>query len=366
MAAALTSRRLPLVPEDLKSRPSDHLCRALLAVALCHLDETAGSVEAVARRLWPDDPATMRLITRAASSPADTLTPGWAAELAQSALVDLIQTLGPTYCAGELFRRAMALRFGTSAAINVPGIVASANDAAWVAQGAPMPVRQLSVGTGAQLVPKTLRTGFVVTRELLEHSTPNAERMIRAQVSESIGCALDAAVFDAAASSATRPAGLRNGVSATTAATGGGDAAMLQDLGALAAAVAAVGGLNIAFVASPGEAVAIALRAGADFNARFAVFASGGLAAGMVMAVALPALASAIDPAVRFDVAREAAAHMEDTSPLQLGTSGSPNVVAAPTRSLWQSDCIGMRLRLEASWGLRASGSVSWLQSATW
>ena len=100
-----------------------------------------------------------------------------------------------------MFRRAIALQFGTAAAITVPGIISAATDVGWIAQGAPMPVQQLDIGAGATLTPKTMRVGFVATRELLEHSIPNAEQLIRAVATESVGAALDSAVFDASAAS---------------------------------------------------------------------------------------------------------------------------------------------------------------------
>ena len=345
------------------TRRSNSFVRAVLATALAQFDANLPGPEKIARRLWPDDDAT-GIVLKAASAPADTTTSGWASQLASTSIADLVMTQGPTSCGGELMRSAIALSFDGTAQINAPSIISSASDAAWVAQGSPIPFRQMTIGGGASLTPKKLATGFVVTRELVEHSVPNAERLLRAAITESIGVALDAAMFDATASSSTRPAGLRNGVSTTTAATGGGDAAMMKDLGALAAAVAGVGGLNIAFVAAPGEAVKIALRAGPKF--KFPVFASGGLASGSVMAVALPALVSATDPAARFSVSTEAVLHMEDTSPAAIGTTGSPNVVAAPARSLWQTDCVAFRLVLEASWGLRAASSVAWTSSVTW
>jgi hypothetical protein len=276
-----------------------------------------------------------------------------------------VLTMGPTNCGGELMKRAIALEFGQSAQVNAPGIISAAlGSTAWIAQGAPMPVRQLSIGNGATLTPKKTAAAFVTTRELLEHSIPNAEKLIRAAATESVGAEIDSAMFDAAAASSTRPAGLRNGISGLSATAAGGDLAMMKDLGALAAAVAAVGGMNIAFVASPGEAVKIALRTGPDF--KFPVLASGGLAAGIVMCIALPALVSAIDPAVRFETSKEATIHLEDTSPLAIGTPGSPNTVASPTRSLFQTDCIAFKLLLEVSWGLRASNAVAWVSSVTW
>ena len=122
--------------------------------------------------------------------------------------------------------------------------------------------------------------------------------------------------------------------------------------------------MNIAFVAAPGEAVKIALRAGSEF--KFPVFASSALAAGIVMAVALPALVSAIDPAVRFEVGQDALMHFEDTTPLAIGTVGSPATVAAPALSMWQSDLSAFRVVLEACWGLRATGAVAWITGVTW
>jgi hypothetical protein len=357
---------VPLRPDysAVRGRPSDAIVRALLAHALAKIDNTDPTQ--IAKRVWPDDEAT-GIIVKAATAPADTTTSGWASHLARTSIADLVQTLGPANCAGELFRRAIALEFGQSAQINTPSIVSAATGAVWIGQGLPIPIRQMTVNAGAALVPKKLATGFVVTRDIAEHSVPNAERLIRAAATESVGAALDAAVFDATAASATRPAGLRNSVTTVTANAGGGITALLQDLGDLAQAVAGVGGMNIAFVAAPGEAVKIAFAAGPDF--KFPVFASGGLAAGFVVCVALPALVSAVDPSVRFDVSTEALVHMEDTTPLAIGTAGSPNTVAAPARSVWQTDCIAFRLILEASWGLRvatASTAVAWTSGVTW
>lgn len=268
MNAPSSTYRRPLVPEDRlrNGRASDHIVRALLAHALAKIEHT--DAVKIARRLWPDQAEATELVMKAATAPADTVTSGWASQLAQTSISDLIMTLGPTNCAGELFRRAMALQFGTSAQINCPSIVSLATDAVWVGQGLPMPTRQMTVNAGATLTPKKLAVGFVVTREIAEHSVPNAERLIRAAATESVGAALDAAVFDATAAGATRPAGLRNGVTTITANAGGGDTAMMLDLGDLAQAVSGTGGMDIAFIASPELATKILLRAGPKFNFR--------------------------------------------------------------------------------------------------
>src|SRR5215207_11372979 len=95
------------------------------------------------------------------------------------------------------------------------------------------------------------------------------------------------------------PAGSRP--SATPAASSS-SAGRLRPADNLVRAIVALGGMQIAFVASPGEAVKIALRAGPEF--RFPVLASNGLAAGVVLCVALPALAAAVNPEPRFDISK--------------------------------------------------------------
>ena len=95
------------------------------------------------------------------------------------------------------------------------------------------------------------------------------------------------------------------------------------------------------------------------------MFASSGLADGVVLAIATSALVSAID-APQFDVSSNALIHQENTSPLAIGTAGSPATVAAPSRSAFQTDTLILRLRMDVSWGVRSAGSVAWLTGATW
>jgi hypothetical protein len=68
----------------------------------------------------------------------------------------------------------------------------------------------------------------------------------------------------------------------------------------------------------------------------------------------------------RFDVSDQATLHMEDTTPLQIGTVGAPATVAAPARNLFQTDCLGIRMLMDINWGLRRTGIVAWTQTMTW
>ena len=166
MNRALASR--PIVPEDLRrNRPADFLARAVLASAKSVY--RGGAAEKVAREDWPDDRSTLSLLTRAATAPADTSTSGWASQLAQTTVSDVITTPGPANAGAELLLKATVLTLDRGNRIAVPAIVSAATDVPFVAEGAPIPVRQLTVG-GPTLELRKFATAFVLTRELVEHS----------------------------------------------------------------------------------------------------------------------------------------------------------------------------------------------------
>jgi hypothetical protein len=354
---ALPARR-PFLPEDRDRyrRSAEPLVRAVLAHARAEFEP--GGVTHVARHLFPDDRATLELIERAATVPADTVTSGWASQLAAQSVSDLFTTLGGASASGQIFKRALNVTFGRSASVIVPTVI-SGTDVAFVGQGSPIPVRQLSV-SGPTLTPKKVAVIFVLTRETIEHT--DAERIVGAVLRESTGITVDSIMLDAGAGTTVRPAGLRNGVAATTASTINATAdifsPMVEDLGNLAAAVAGVGGTDVIFVAGPGAGAKILAHYPAF---KFPVFISSGLANNILMAIAPTALAIAADETPRIESAREGLVHMEDTTPLAIGTTGAPNTVAAPVRSLWQTDTIGIRLIFNVTWAPRATGTVAWL-----
>jgi hypothetical protein len=77
--------------------------------------------------------------------------------------------------------------------------------------------------------------------------------------------------------------------------------------------------------------------------------------------------ATVTEAAPRFDVSDQAVLHMEDTTPAAItsGTSASP-VVAVPTRSLWQTDTLGVRMIYPMNWLMRRTGMVQWMTAMTW
>jgi Phage capsid family len=344
-----------LVPEDLhrRTRPATPLVRAVLAEARAVFTPERDAAR-VARKTWPDDKATLALLTRAASSFATTTDAAWAAPLAPTTIVaELLTNLGPTSAGSQLLRRGITLTFDGYNQIKVPGITASANYAGFVGQGANIPVRQLAVSAGVTLEARKFASVVALSREMIESG--NAEALVRAVLVDSVAIALDVALLGSTAGDANRPPGLLNNIVALTPTAGGGSQAMLTDLAALAAGPAAVGGLDLAYVCAPSEAVKLTFAMGAQF--KLPIIASGGIPPKTVICLALPALVSATDPQPQLESARDAVLHFDDASPSDLGT---------PSKSMFQIDSVAIRLTQFVAWGLRATGGASWMQNVTW
>jgi hypothetical protein len=57
---------------------------------------------------------------------------------------------------------------------------------------------------------------------------------------------------------------------------------------------------------------------------------------------------------------------MDDTTPLALSATGAPNTVAAPIRSLYQTDSLAIRMTLDLNWAMRRTGVVAFVSTITW
>jgi hypothetical protein len=352
--------RIPLRPDysSVNRAPGRALLRTSIASFISFTNGCGA--QSVAQDHWPRDSDTAILI-KAVTEPATLTSSGWADSLAATSVADFIFNMGQASAGSTLLKQGLQLQFGNNAAILSPGLLSAAANAGFVREASPIPVRQLSVD-GPLLDPKKFATIVPFTREVFQHSVPNIEAIVSAVLTESVGLSLDLALFDTAAGDETRPAGLRYNVAGLSPASSGAEA-LGKDVASLVAAVASVAGnAPIIFVAAPPQAAAMKLwRSPFPYE----VLASGTLAAGTVLAVATNALVSAIDPLPRIDVSREAVLHM-DTSPTALSVASTPNSVAAPLRSLYQTDAIGLRIILYVSWGLRNSGGLSWTESVTW
>lgn len=367
-------------------KPGELVMRSLVAKVIGHALKVS-PMQVLAERYGEDgkiDEATKAVfsfITRAASAPADTTTSGWASQLVETQVADFMQLLMPQSVYPGLSSKGLRLNFGRSGIISIPSRTATPTIAgSFVAQGAPIPVRQGAFGS-ITLTPKKMAVISTFTREIAEHSTPAIEGLIRNAIQEDTSVSLDTILLDTTAASTTRPAGLRNGVSTFTATAGGGFAALVGDLKGLLGLLVTGSNGNVrspVWIMNPIQALSASLtqNAGGDFpfaaeinQGRFQgypLILSSTVTAGMVILVDAADFVSVEGDSPRFDMSDTATLHMEDTTPLAIGTAGTPPTVAAPVRSLYQTDSMALRMIMDVNWAMRRAGVVAWTSSVTW
>jgi hypothetical protein len=325
------------------------------------LDEVLGRFPAEQRR------EVEHLITRGDVSPATTTGSGWADKLVQTAVADFLVNIGPSSAASTLLRRGLNFSFDGAGKVVVPDLVVDADSATFVAEGAPIPVRNFSFGSGKTLAPRAFKALIVFTREVFDYT--NAERQIRTALTETVGLALDKVVFGTAAEvSGVSPAGLLLGLSATTSSTTTPLAdAIREDLASLIGAVAAVGGNNpVVLVAAPPQAVALRLFFGGNPNPPYEILASSALADQTVIAIATNCLCSVIDATLRFDVSDQAVLVMTDAGSEMVAATGGTSVIADPMRSMYQTDCLALRVKFGVNWALRNASGLAFMDDVSW
>ena len=355
--------RVPIKPDFSSLRthsPATFIHRA----ASAHLRSfVTGGIAATdaAKAMFGDDGAT-ELVLKAASAPATTTTSGWAQSLAGIAVYDLVQSITSLSAGADVIDRGLKLNMDGIAEARVPGRVLNAAAAGqWVVEGAAVPVRALSFTNAAILRPRKLSAISTYSREMVESS--NIEAVVRATLGEAVGLALDAQMFSSIAGDAAKPPGLFAGVTPIAATAGGGTNAMFADLGNLFAALAAnAAGKTAVIIAAMPQAVKLMATIGPKFN--FHIIASTALPTGTVAVLEIASFVSGFGSTAEFNTTKVGALHMEDTTPADIVSAGG--TVAAPVKSLYQTDAIGLKTRLWATWGLRAAGHAQWIQGVTW
>jgi hypothetical protein len=351
-------------PSDLglRRQVGTPLARAVLAHARASYDPVGGGggrpdlPARIVRETWPGDRAALRLVTRAASVPATTTQAGWAAELAQNTVSELLISLDPQSAGSALLRRGTMLTLARYGSITVPSLVASSVLASFVGQGGAIPIRQFDTSKSVRLEPRKMATGFSLSREMIESS--NAEALIRMVMINSIAISLDAVLFGNTAGTAVSPPGLLAGITPITPTTGNADPAMRTDLANLAAAVAPIGGLDIVYIAAPGEAVKILASAGPRFL--FPVLGSSAIPAKTVICAAPVAIVAAADPEVEIMESHTAVAHYDTAPVTDISTATSV------LKSTFQTDTSVFRVIFNVDWGLLNAGGISFVQNVTW
>jgi hypothetical protein len=371
--------------------PIDYLVRS---IAVLWSAKTSGSsVDHTRQRIYGDDLGTKLtcdmvhhgqepdIVLRAASAPAITTVAGWAAELVHVIYTDLMPLLLPRAILTGLAARGLALNFGRAGRINIPTRSRTpALSGSFVGEGQAIPVRQGQF-TSQTLVPKKVAVISSWSREMDDFSIPAIEGIIREAIMVDTGVAVDSVLIDTNPATVIRPAGLLNGVTPTTPAAGGGLTSINGDLKALTQALAANTYGNIrepVWLLNPAQVIAAELAMAPNGNFPWRDEVARGTLNNIPFiqsATVTPATVILIDAAdfvtagaegPRLEMSDQATLHFEDTNPQDLVTVGSPNVVAAPQKSLFQTDSLALRLVMRLNWLVRRANVVVSANNVTW
>jgi hypothetical protein len=344
----MNTARIPLVPDpDARNRAFvQSFSRAAVCSMRSAVDRTQ-TAETCARKAYPNDSDVPRLL-KAAVSPHST-TDSASNLVAQS--MALLDSLMPVSASAALLRQTRVLGWDSGVGtVSVPALDMTAALPTWISEGKPYLVPQ-AASTALFLKPHKLGTIIAFTMEMLAHS--QADVLAQQSLTAGIGYALDQSLFSSnAAVAGLSPAGILNGLSSlppTTLASNTSITAMLADLAKLAAAVApvAVNGPTL-FVCSPAQSAAIKIYRPELGDS---VLTSAALAPSTAIAIAPAALAFCAG-APSFEPSHEGTVNLS-TTPSDIGTPGTPPVVAAPTASAWQSGQILLKFRWILDFGLR-------------
>ena len=260
VAAPAVIRR-PLGMPKAEVEPIDYWARAGAAALLSYT--TGRSREDIVKSRHADDEASL-IITRAAQPTGLTTYTGWAAELVQTATAGLLLQRSPSRILTGLSAAGTTLNFDSSGGIiKIPSTTATPSIAgSFVGEAQPIPVRRMGF-TSIELRPHKMGVITRYSRELADLSNPSIESVVRAEIIRTTNIVADTLLIDATVGSATRPAGILNGVSALTATAGGGYGAILGDIKKLTAPFyTANAGTNLVMLMNPAQRLDLTLTPG--------------------------------------------------------------------------------------------------------
>jgi HK97 family phage major capsid protein len=193
-------------------RPGGLIARSALCHVLGHLQ--GRDADEIARELFGTDRDLDRLMTlRAAVNPANTTVATWAAELAQTIIVDIADRLIPESAYVQLRRLGIPYELGRGA-IKVPTWAPTATGG-FIIEGGPIPVAQFVFGS-TTLIGKKAASIVAVSDEMLLGAVHDVEQALRVILSESLGLAIDGILLGNSAATAAAPVGLLNGLTPIT------------------------------------------------------------------------------------------------------------------------------------------------------
>lgn len=366
-----------------KSTDTDNLLGKMALVVYQSAIQTKSTAQVVAERFQGKHADTIAEFIKATVNPAMSNVAGWAQELTQIAYAQFIDALRAESILPKCIPAMKQHRFDGAASVYVPMRAGTGVDlsAAFRAEGAPIPVKRTTF-TSLPLTPKNMGVIVTATAEMLRRSTIDLSGYFQQAIIADTAEALDTRFISNAAGTAIAPAGIRNSLPGgdTRAASGTGTIADINNdvkvmVNALAAAK--MGGPNTKWLMSPNNALALGMAINATGALQFPSVTANGTLAGypvvvsqlmptdVVLLVDFEHLTNAFG-SPNFEASTVATLH-EDDAPVPISSAGTPNVVAAPVRSLFQTNSWALRMLMDADWAkLRSGGLVQELTAVAW
>ncbi|MCS3496193.1 hypothetical protein M2189_004847 [Bradyrhizobium japonicum] len=363
--------------------PCDVLVRSVMCKVLATLHKSTPI--AVAEQLFPYQRDIAQAIRTPGSvlkavAPAMTTVAGWASELVTPTVLGVLPIIAPRSAYSQLSQLPATIRADLAGhgSVKVPTRAPSPTLAPpFVGEGQPIPIRQAAVANTAL----TRRKAAVIsefTGEMLNRSAVDIEQLIRDVMAFDASAAIDGVLLGSSAATAIAPAGILNGVTASAPTAGGSLAALAGDVRILAAAIEATGPLiapTLIMSSTSALIVLLSLTGGIvlsvqDDGPQLAIVAAPSVPSKRLIMIDAASFASGEGDAPDFMTTTEALLH-EDTAPLPIGTPGGvpgtdPNIVAAPARSLFQTNAIAVRMLTDCGWTMTRAGRVAFIDSVTW
>lgn len=365
--AAGGADKLPLqIKNTEKLEPGMGFARIARVKAIAHVEHQ--DPLQIAKAIYPHDEKLVQSLTKAAVPAANTGNATWAGNLVLDSgayFADFVEYLRARTVVGQVSDRLRRLPFDTPVLVQGSGGAAK-----WVKEGAAKPLTQWSY-TRTKLAPLKVATIAAATKEMLSRASAAADALIRDELSRAVEAAIDGTFVSAAAAVTDEsPAGILNGVTATTLTGDGTVEGIRCDVATMLKALV---GNNLsvagAFWVMP-ETVAIDLSMATNLAgapafpgvtptggtfAGLPVFTSQYVGANVVMLIKGDEIFLGDEGGIQVSMSDQASLVMDDAP-----ASNSTTPTAAQVVSLWQTNSVGFLVERFINFTKRRSQAVVW------
>lgn len=378
-ADAAANRSVKLEPvqvrDTTKLEPGIAFARLARVKALAFTGQVNGFRDetSVAKAVYPHDDRLIASITKTGVSAASTLSDTWAGNLINdggAAFADFVEYLRPRSLLGQIGPRLRRLPFDLSLLVQ-----SSAGTGKWTKEGNSNGLTKWSY-TKTKMEPLKVAAIAVATKEMLMRASVAADAFLRDELARAVGATIDTTFIDPAVAAVTdtSPAGVLNGVSATTLSAGGSLANIRADIATMAQAlVAGNQSLENAFWIVP-ETVAVSLAMAVNevgAQAFPGMTPTGGTIFGLPVFTSNYAGTDSTGSVVALIKGDEIflgdegglQVSMSDQASLVMDDSPSSNSTtptAAQVVSLWQTNSVAFLVERFINWQRRRAQSLVW------